>query len=649
VPFLPAVLCLLLLLLPPAARGQYGAGIAAPACKGHAVCPAARTTVAAAAEDDYDIHHLLLDLHISDTAATIAGSVTTTAQVSATNMAAYVFELDDILTVDSVLINGTAQPLSTNGHIRTVQLPQALPAGTSFSAQVWYHGYPRAYGNHAPGFKNDTETHITFTLSEPYFADLWWPCKQSLRDKADSADILLTVPADVRAGSNGRLVAITLPDTLHHCYKWKTGYPIDYYLISLAASRYDEYSRYMHFDGSTDSMLLMNYVSRDTPKSIANLRPWLDSTELAINYFSALWGRYPFWKEKYGHCYIPSFTNMEHQTMTSTRFSAMTVLVHELAHQWFGDLVTCGSWKDIWLNEGFATYAQYLGYARFNGPAVATNYLHSIHAHVLSEPGGSVYVTDTAYWPRIFDGRLSYNKAASVLHMLRHTIAGDTLFFGMLRTYLQAHAHGNATTAAFAAHAATYTGLPLDTFFNQWIYGEGYPIITTRWNQLNDVFFLQLQQQTTVPASVAAFSMQVPVHLYSQQGDTLIQVALRGNRLAYTMPCHRTIDSIAIDPQAWLLLQQNGTPLHDTLLNLLPDEAVAYPNPVQDILYIAYTAIPDAAIALYDAAGKCVLNKNLKWNAGIAAIDMSALPAGCYLYKIAGSNKSRAVGKIEKR
>jgi hypothetical protein len=85
------------------------------------------------------------------------------------------------------------------------------------------------------------------------------------------------------------------------------------------------------------------------------------------------------------------------------------------------------------------------------------------------------------------------------------------------------------------------------------------------------------------------------------------------------------------------------------LLNLLPDEAVAYPNPVQDILYIAYIAIPDAAIALYDAAGKCVLNKNLKWNAGIAAIDVSALPAGCYLYKIAGSNKSRAVGKIEKR
>jgi aminopeptidase N len=617
-------------------------------CKAHPMritAPAARPTVLNTAEDYYDIHHLFFDLHISDTTEYLWGSVTTRATVVAPSMARYYFELDDTLTIDSVIINGTALSCTTSGYLRYVQLSTPLPQGAAFSASVFYHGFPRAYGNHAPGYKNDTATHTTFTLTEPYFAHLWWPCKQSLRDKADSMDVWLTVPAGVRAGTAGLLTAITTVDARHNRYQWKTRYPIAYYLISIAAGRYDEYSYYMLFDGSTDSMLMQNYVSPDTPKSIADLKPWLDSTALVVNYFSSLWGRYPFWQEKYGHCYIPSFTNMEHQTMTSTRFSSFTVLVHELAHQWFGNLVTCGTWKDLWLNESFATYAQYLGYAHFNGPASAAAYLQRVHDNVLSEPGGSVYTDDTANWYRLFDGRLTYNKGAAVLHMLRNKVGNDSVFHGMMRTYLQRYAHANATTEELLAHAQQFTGLRLDTFFRQWIYGEGYPTLSARWNQAGDKCYLTLTQTPSAPSSVAVFSMDIPVRLFYAGGDTLISVPLRLAAQGFTYTCPHAIDSVVIDPDNWMLLKQNDKPAHDATLTLAQGAVVLFPNPAHTVLYISGTELPACILRLYSETGKMVLEKQLRSGTDITPVDVSALPGGNYLYRVAG-DREYGTGKI---
>jgi aminopeptidase N len=629
--------CCLALTMPSLVYGQSSiAELGCSKANKHAhPSPHHKTTIASPQEDDYNITHLWFQLHLSDTSAFISGSVTTTATVTSVVMYNYVFELDDTLVIDSVLVNGESLSVITDGQVREVLLPAALPRNSVFSAQVFYHGYPRnALLINTPGLHNDTVTHTTFTFVEPYFAHMWWPCKQSLLDKIDSMRMYITVPAGVKAGSNGLLKnTVSLPGGYER-HEWHSHYPIDYYLISAAVSRYDEYSYYMHFEGSTDSMPIVNYISADTPLNITRLKPWLDSTELAINYLSALWGRYPFWQEKYGHCYTPSWINMEHQTMTSTRFSRFTVLAHEVAHHWFGNLVTCGTWKDIWLNEGFATYAQYLCYARFDGAEKAKQYLHIIQNNVISVSGGSVYAYDTTNDSRLFDGRLSYNKAATVIHMLRYVVNDDNRFFAMLRSYLQEYQWGNATTEDLKLVAERETGLSLNTFFDQWIYNEGHPIIDTRWNKVGDKLFLLVTNTSSAPQSVPVYQLTLPVKVFSAHTDTTVYLPLSTTEHQYTILWPHPVDSIAIDPDSWILCQKTAHPSKDYTVNFLPQEFEVFPNPTQGTLHVAYKTTTAPHLAIYNSAGALVLQQSLPGNSGIANVNLSAFPKGVYVCKL---------------
>jgi aminopeptidase N len=642
-------LLFLLMLLALAGFGQDVPDMHDHECKGYGLQryrAAAKTTVASTAEDDYDVHYLKFDLQLSDTNTYIIGSVSATATVVAAAMPAYVFELDDTLTVDSVVIDGASLPFTTSGKIRTVPLPAPLAGGSMFTARVYYHGKPFDKRNvHLPGFHTDSATRITFSSIEPYFAHEWWPCKQSLGDKIDSLDMQVTVANGIRVGSNGLLAAIVPVGADYSRYEWKSRYPIDYYLISVSVSRYDEYSYYMHFDGSSDSMLMMNYISKDTPLSIAQLKPWLDSTALVINYFSGLFGRYPFWKEKYGHCYIPSFVNMEHQTMTSTRFSRFTVIVHELAHQWFGDAVTCATWQDIWLNEGFAAYAQYLAYDHYDGRAKAQEYLKKIHDNTKTDPRGSVYVGDTTDWQRIFDGRLTYDKGASVIHMLRFVVNDDAQFFGMLTGYLQKYRWGNANTEEFRKYAEQYTGLQLGSFFDQWIYGQGHPQLTATWNQEGDAVLVRIDEVSANPTIVPLFTLPVEVRCYSAQGDTSFRANITQPSKVYSFNCGLHIDSVAIDPDNWLLCERANTTLKDELLSLSAG-AYIYPNPTGGKFSIAYRNMPDAALVVYDVSGRKAAEHKLQWDTGTEEIDISLLPKGIYIYRISSGGKTRVEGKV---
>ncbi len=620
------------------------------ACKGFgggAVQTVARPTVASAREDDYDVHYLKFDLVVSHTEAKIDGSVSTTATVVAPEMQQYVFELDDTLTIDSVIVNGTKLPYTTSGQVRTVALPASLSQGATFTARVYYRGWARgAERVNDPGMHNADS--VTFTSIEPYFAHIWWPCKQSLLDKIDSVDMWVTVPHIAKAGSNGVLQRITSLGPQSDRYEWKTRYPMDYYLISISVGYYDEYTYNMHFDGSTDSMPIMNYVHRNAPKNVTTLKPWLDSTALIVNYFSSLFGRYPFWKEKYGHCYTPASVNMEHQTMTSTKFSSLTVIAHELAHQWFGDYVTCGTWKDIWLNESFATYAQYLCYDHFDGHDKAYDYMRTRQDDATSQDWGSVYCNDTTFYPRIFDGRITYHKGACVIHMLRHEINNDEKFFAMLRDHLQQHAFGNATTEDFRKTAERYAGKPLDAFFEQWIYKEGFPFINVTWNQVNDAVFLRIDQTTSAPWSQFTFTMPLEISLFSPQGDTTVTVNMSQPSEVFTILWNKPVNVIDVDRSRWMLFRKAKDPERDNKLDPLPVTASVYPVPAHDQLHIAYQGMKEGGFALYDAAGRQVLAQKLQWDAGIELVDIAALPKGIYLYRISDQGRSKVEGKIRK-
>jgi len=635
----------LLLLTPFLAKGQDAIHQCAEGKRRDAHA-AQRTTVATAAEDDYDVQYVKFNLTLTDTDAYVGGNVATTAVVTAATMPTYVFELSGSYIIDSVIINGTACATDTGNNICTVHLPSALPQNATFTAAVYYHGYSPVAGTvNSSGYQHWTYAAqpVSGSLSEPYSSYTWWPCKQSLRDKIDSTDMWITVADTVMVGSNGALQTITpLPSGMHRV-QWHEGTAIDYYLVSVAVANYRQVSYYQHFSGSSDSMLIQNFVLRDSADSVHDA-PLLDSVGMTVDYYSSLFGRYPFWQEKYGNCYTPSFVNMENQTMTSTFFSRMTAICHELTHQWFGDNVTCATWRDIWLNEGFATYGQYLYYDHFNSHDSAQAYMASNHREIVSQPGGSVYVDDTTNTDRIFDERLSYRKGGAVLHMLRYLFNNDAQFFAMLQSYQQQYARSTATTNDLENVAATWSGTQLDTFFNDWIYGQGFPAYNITWNQADSALFIQLSQSASLPSSVPFFRLPVPLRLYFAQGDTTIRIEDTSALQLAQLSIYKKIDSIAFDPDGWLIA--TSTVMHDNTLGLQPGTFLVYPDPAVNVLNITYKDMQGATFSLFDVTGRKWLSYTLPDVSGNQQFNISAIPAGIYLFRLSNNSKTIREGKI---
>ncbi|PSK92482.1 M1 family aminopeptidase [Taibaiella chishuiensis] len=599
----------------------------------------ARPTIGDPLEENYDVKYIQLDLSLDNNSTALKGSATTKA-VTTTAMSEYAFELISDYTIDSLKINGVIRPVTLSGYVRKASLPAALPAGTLFTAQVYYRGSVSSGGGFFDGgIRTETSpswnANVTYTLSEPYAAKDWWPCKQSLQDKIDSADIWITVPSALKAGSNGVLKAVTPVSGGKSRYEWKSRNPIDYYLVSLAVAPYTDYSYYTHFTGSTDSVLVQNYVYNN-PLTLPQFKAVIDSTGPMINFFSSLYGRYPFWKEKYGHCMAPLGGGMEHQTMTTLGFFEPSLVAHELGHQWFGDHVTCGSWGDIWLNEGFAAYSEYL-YQRYSeGLPAAASTMASLHNRVMAETDGSVYCTDTTDENRIFDSRLTYDKGSAVVHMLRFIAGDDTRFFDLLRNYQVQFANSTANTEQFKTFAATAYGRNLDTFFNQWIYGEGYPVYSAAWNQVGDQVIVRLSQTTSMPSSINLFVMPLEISMTTATGeDTVVTVYNNMATQTFSFNWARTATGLDIDPNNWVLNRVGNITKDNTLSVTAPQlfSGTVYPNPArQQWTLTGLTA--GCTLRLCDMSGRTLAEVP---SAGKQTVDIDArgLATGMYLLRIA--------------
>lgn len=610
----------------------------------------AKITVADPSEDDYDVHYVKFDVQADNTSPSIAGSVLTKAKVVATAMSQYVFELDSLMVIDSMKFNNTLIAPTRLGKVARITLPNSLLMNTDFTVQVFYHGIQAANtGFIGVGLRTETSptwnTAVTFTLSESYASRDWWPCKQSLTDKIDSADIWITVPANLKGGSNGLLRNIATMPNGHKRYEWKTRYPIDYYLLSLSVAPYVDYSYYLHFSNSTDSMLVQNYVY-DNPQTLPFWKNKIDSVGGMIDYISTLFGRYPFWKEKYGHCMAPINGGIEHQTMTTLGNFGTTLTAHELGHQWWGDNVTCGTWKDIWLNEGFASYVEYLYVAHFRSAAKAFSYMEDYHTEVMQEPDGSVYVDDTTDENRIFDSRLTYKKGASVIHTLRSIVNNDNDFFLALQTYQQQYKSKTATTEDFKSIVAQTINLNLDTFFNQWIYKEGYPAYQVSWNQVGNVVYLKLTQTTSKPTSVATFSLPVEFLLGSPMSDTIVRVYNNQPIQTYTFIWDKPMDGLVIDPNDWIVNQNLGVTKDFTLSAATTSKTVVavFPNPAKDEWTIQ-SIDAGTILNLFDINGRKL------WST-VANNQQEHIPAsrwqqGIYFLKLSGKNYTQTIKLIK--
>ena len=584
--------------------------------------------------DLYDVTYHKLDLSVTNTSTYLEGKVTTGAVVTAPQMDLFVFELHPSLIVDSVKVNGVMCSPAINGNFRECPLSVSIPQSSSFIAEIWYHGTPSATGTSAigqgisAGQSPSWGNRVMWTLSQPYSAYEWWPCKQNLADKIDSLDIWLTVGDSLKAGSNGILTNITPMPGNKLRFEWAHRYPIDYYLISMAVAKYVDYSFYAYPQGNADSVLIQNFIY-DNPATLAQFQGQINLTKNFMEAFADVWGPYPFEDEKYGHCMAPFGGGMEHQTMTSQGSFNFTLTAHELAHQWFGNKVTCGSWKDIWLNEGFASYGEYLAYELVN-PSQAADRMNTFHASALEQPGGSVFVDDTTNVSRIFSSRLTYRKGATLVHMIRFLVNNDALFFQGLRNYLQQFAFGTATAADFKSVMENTAGIDLTDFFNEYYYGEGYPIFSLRYKKsANGRVYIKLTQTASMPTVTPLFHIPVEIRLLSAGGDTTVRVMSDGPEVFFDFAYSRNVTAAQIDPNQWIL-NQNGSILADNTLELETADnnpIRLFPNPTDDLLQITGIST-GTSYEITDSHGKIVHMGTLDMD---GTISVSALSKGSYL------------------
>jgi aminopeptidase N len=373
--------------------------------------------------------------------------------------------------------------------------------------------------------------------------------------------------------SNGLLISAQPTDDTEQFirYHWKHTHPIATYLIAIAVTNYVELRSEVEVpDGQPIS--IVDYAYRE------ELEPWQlnqTHTRKAMQFFNERFMLYPFANEKYGHARFPWGGGMEHQTMSFMFNLDEPLVVHELAHQWFGDHITCGSWNDIWLNEGFATYCEDLYIERYY-PNTFVGQRMLRRNSITGLPGGSVYCYNTSDVNVIFDSRLSYDKGAMVLHMLRKQV-GDDAFFNGIRSYLRdpALAGGFAETADLQRHIEAAADTSLVEFFDSWIYQQGYPSYRVAW-QVGDTKTWVKISQTQSHASAGFFKMHVPVQFKTAGKDTILWLHHTEEEQIFGVdPGFRPTD-VSFDPNVEMISKNNRVVREDFV------SLQAVPVPVRD-------------------------------------------------------------------
>lgn len=566
---------------------------------------------------NYDVTYHNLNFTVNPANQFITG-VVTTSFIALDDMSSITFDLTNELTVSAVTRNGSSVPFTQNNNDELIiTFPTIQAQGTTGSVTISYSGVPPTDSD---AFVSDDHngTPIIWTLSQPYGAKDWWPCKQDLNDKIESIDIRITAPSQYVSVANGmeqsQVVSGNNKTThFHH------GYPIPAYLVAIAVTNYTVFTQTA--GTAPNTFPIVNYFY---PENAAAAQQQVAVTLPIMNFFEETFETYPFHEEKYGHAQCGFGGGMEHTTVSFMGNFGRNLIAHELAHQWFGDKITCGSWKDIWLNEGAATYLSGLVVEELDGAPSFRDWRFWTIDNITSQPGGSVYLTDadTLNVSRIFSSRLSYNKGAMVFHMLRYKM-GDANYFQALRNYLADNelAYAYARTPDLQSHLETQSGMDLDEFFNDWVYRQGYPSYSVTATSGPGPATVTINQ-TQSHSSVSFFEMPVTVRFTSDSGaifDAVLDNTHSGQQFAVTLPFQA--ESVEFDPEHHIISRNNNITLSRDIVNPLAAIKL-YPNPAGATLSIE---IPESILiekaTFYNTLGQIVMEaEGTSWNvSGLAS------------------------------
>jgi len=521
---------------------------------------------------DTDVLHYNLELEVVPATRTLTGRNRMTILCRRDGLAAFRFRLDQLFHVSEVSIAGHAQTWRfVDSATVEVSLQPPQPVGSTFELTVAYDGVPSA-GSTGIYFGNRQGQPLVWTLSEPWYAYTWWPVKDDNTDKV-TVDLYITVPDPLTVVANGVLADVASSGSNRHRYHWATAYATAPYLVCFAATAYNTFSATFQVDHSVMPVQFFIYPEHDSPST---RNAWLASVAM-LETFSRLFGSYPFLAEKYGIYEFGFNGGMEHQTITGQGAFGESLTAHELSHQWWGDMITCATWHDIWLNEGFATYAEALWQeAKAGGSRSALT--SAMAARVPADATGTVYVYDTSDENRIFSGDLSYRKGGWVLHMLRRVL-GDDAFFQVLAAYRQRFAYSVATTAQFQDVAESTSGGTLKWFFDQWVYGPGSPRYAYGWRMQSAAgrSFVELCLAQTQAGSQPTFTSPLDVQVHVAARDQTQPVWNIARVQHYLFPSSAPADQLTLDPEGWVL--QSAAPVLVPFVEGPPKIVAVSPTP----------------------------------------------------------------------
>ncbi len=501
------------------------------------------------------------------------------------------------------------------------------------------------------------EERLAYTMSEPEDARYWMPCNDAPYDKAE-ATITVRVPSDYVVASNGYLYKIQDDGDTAKIFFWVSDKPITTYLMAVTASKYYKFSHwYKKITNPNDSIEIQYYVwekdfkATKTDGSEYNATNTFKTTVGMMDFFSRIFIEYPF--VKYGMVTLMPFNfgGMEHQTITSInrvwlRQNTQFGIAHELAHQWIGDLVTCATWKDIWFNEGGATWSEALYAEKLWGKDGYNLFLLSSRNSYLKKGGLQL--------PPIYDlpintifgdySVLVYQKASWVYHMLKEMI-GDSLFFDSFRSFLMDYSYKSITTEDFINYFKNKVPNPIvdfDTYFDQWLHKPGHPVFSVSsvvhsftndsgWYDA-EIYVSQIQTGLNVPDV-----FKTPIKIFFKNADSIYtKVFLTDSKnQVFSVSLPFFPDSIVIDTT--FILCEVGEIFLSVNSESGKNGIQVFPNPLNsNELNLSFTSSQNGfcEIVIIDALGNVVLKKIIGFiHSGLKTISLpeaSNLSYGVY-------------------